>query len=149
MSAEAPHRLVDPRSGRVMSPPLSLRLDAVVDSVPVARHRVGSWLSAVQVPTWLRDELALVVTELVTNAVEASPGPNAVIDLRAEIHDGEQVVIVVADRGEGFALTTSPELPGGTAIRGRGLPIVTTLMDDLEVRRVDGRTEVTTVRALP
>lgn len=149
MSAEAPYRRsrLRPRTDVSPTAELTLRFDAVMDSVPDARHRVGAWLAAVEVPVRLRDELALVVTELVTNAVEASPGPNAAIDVRARIDD-DDLVIVVADHGGGFSLTHAPELPGGNAIRGRGIPIVDALMDSLEVRRVEGRTEVTTVRSL-
>ena len=150
MSAEAPNRpSSEERTMTVrMLDPLDLRLDAVIDSVPAARHQLVSWLSRSQVDRETRDELALVITELVTNAVEASPGANAQVEVRAEVADGPQVVLTVSDAGSGFQIATSPRLPGGAAIRGRGLPIVNALMDGLEVRRIEGRTRVRTIRAV-
>ena len=152
MSADAPHRQSDRQrvGADVNGPiPLQLRLDAVIGSVPHARHEMAGWLRKVRVRGDLYDDLALVITELVTNAVEASPGPNAAIEVRADIRNGDQVVLVVTDRGVGFDMTQDPGLPNDTAIRGRGLPIVNTLMDDLVVRRIDGVTEVITPRPPP
>jgi anti-sigma regulatory factor (Ser/Thr protein kinase) len=150
MSTDAPHRATDERGRAAMSlTPLDVRLDAVIDSVPKARHHLARWLNQARVDREIRDELGLVVTELVTNAVEASPGPNAVIELRAELRSGVDVMLVVTDRGPGFAIHDSPRLPGDTSIRGRGLPIVNALMDVLDVRRLPGQTEVTAVRTLP
>jgi serine/threonine-protein kinase RsbW len=151
MSADAPLRPAD-EERRMMNlraiDPLDLRLDAVIGAVPEARHRLANWLSRSRVEREIRDELALVITELVTNAVEASPGPNAKIEVRAEVTDGPHVRLVVTDAGGGFDLIGSPRLPSDRAIRGRGLPIVNALMDVLDVRRVDGRTRVTTVRSV-
>jgi anti-sigma regulatory factor (Ser/Thr protein kinase) len=131
-----------------MLDPLDLRLDAVITSVPRARHQLASWLSRSRVDRETRDELALVITELVTNAIEASPGANAQVEIRAEVAAGPQVVLTVSDAGAGFQMAGSPRLPAGPVIRGRGLPIVNALMDELDVRRIGGRTRVRTSRAV-
>jgi hypothetical protein len=77
MSADAPSRPTSERPAMTVREldPLELRFPAAIDAVPRARHRFSHWLTAARVDRPIRDELALVITELVTNAVEASPGP--------------------------------------------------------------------------
>lgn len=131
---------------------LDARFPAVIDSVPTARHNVARWLSGAKVDTEVRDELALVITELVTNAVEASPGPGAEIEVSGrfqEDHAQLTVVLVVRDYGNGFAPEGDPELPHPASVRGRGLPIVNALMDELDVIREEDCTVVKVARALP
>lgn len=123
-------------------------MPAAVDAVPSARHEFSRWLSRVRVERETRDDLALVVTELVTNAVEASPGPRSQIEIRAWIESGPQVVLQVCDRGAGLQLTGSPRIPDARSVRGRGLPIVEALTDRLLVDRSDGCTVVEVSRSL-
>ena len=128
-------------------PALDLRFRASIEAVPVARHSLGRWLAELDIDRTIRDELALVVTELVTNAVEASPGPHHEVALRASCDD-DGIHMVIVDEGDGFALTGSVDTPEPTAIRGRGLPIVQALMDAVSVERRDQRTVVTARRTI-
>ncbi|MFP4511955.1 MAG: ATP-binding protein [Acidimicrobiales bacterium] len=128
--------------------PLEVRLPASVDAVPTARHRVSRWLAQAKTDRVVNDELALVVTELVTNAVEASPGPDATIEIHGHFDRGPSVVLQVSDHGRGFSLGHSPELPAVRAVRGRGLPIVDALTDHLVVERQGETTVVEITRNL-
>jgi anti-sigma regulatory factor (Ser/Thr protein kinase) len=150
MSADAPSRPTSERPAMTVREldPLELRFPAAIDAVPRARHRFSHWLTAARVDRPIRDELALVITELVTNAVEASPGPNAVVEVVATLEDGPEVVLSVSDAGAGFQMVTMPNLPPHATIRGRGLPIVNALMDHIGIEREHGRTQVTASRAI-
>ncbi|MGY6501533.1 MAG: ATP-binding protein [Acidimicrobiales bacterium] len=128
-------------------PALDLRFRATIDAVPVARHSLGRWLSEMEIDRTVRDELALVVTELVTNAVEASPGPQHEVVLRATCDD-DGIHLLIVDEGTGFEMDESPASPEPTAIRGRGIPIVRALMDVVSVERRDERTVVSARKIL-
>ena len=103
----------------------------------VIRRFVEAWSVAVAAPDI---DLPLVATELVSNALNASPEDGSVI-LRLECEDGE-VRLVVVDEGPGFALA-EPRFPSLDAVRGRGLAMVAGYVDDLSVERIDGLTVVT------
>lgn len=100
------------------------------DSVRVARHLVNS--RTVSFGFQQRHDVALIVSELVANAVQHGVGA---ISLRADV-EGDAVWIEVADEGN-VALAPSPE-PG--AHGGWGLRIVEQLADDWGV--LDGSTRV-------
>ena len=128
-------------------PALDLRFRATIDAVPVARHSLGRWLEELKVDRNTREELALVVTELVTNAVEASPGPQHEVILQVEC-ERDRIALHVTDEGSGFDQQQQTEPPEPTAVRGRGLPIVHALMDDVTIDRHENRTLVRTTRSL-
>ncbi|MBK5222037.1 MAG: ATP-binding protein [Acidimicrobiia bacterium] len=127
-------------------PALHLHFRATVDCVPMSRHRLVGWLGAMNIDRNIIGELALVVTELVTNAVEASPSAAAEVSLRARIHNRD-VVLEVTDQGGGFNLDHDAA-PRPEQIRGRGLPIVQASVDLVEVERFDGQTRVLATRRL-
>lgn len=89
----------------------------------VARGMVRSRLGDLMTPATL-DDVLLVVSELVTNAVRHGRGD---VDLRIEV-DGGRVTGHVSDEGEGFTrrVHTAPADDGGH----RGLLIVEQLADD-------------------
>ncbi len=96
-----------------------LRLDRTASAVPAARDAALAFRSLL--PAHRLEDLRLVVSELVTNAVVHGTG--ATIDLRLEA-DGQVVSGEVVDRGDGFDIPPPPtlEAPGG-----RGLAIVAAL----------------------
>lgn len=129
--------------------PFSLELDAQLESVPRARHELARWMNWSGVPAQIRDEMSLVVTELVTNAIEASPGSSAKVSVWSCLSP-DDVILRVIDEGPGFDLPVGNlTVPQPATDRGRGLPIVRALMDHIAVRRDDGRTEVEVSRSLP
>jgi anti-sigma regulatory factor (Ser/Thr protein kinase) len=111
-----------PRSGR--------RLGAL-------RRLVVEWARAVGADA---DDLPLVTTELVANALEASPADDPVV-VRLE-REGSRVRVVVIDDGPGFEVGAL-DLPPPDAARGRGLALVAQMVDSVHVERVDGHTIVT------
>lgn len=129
--------------------PFEMEFSARLDSIPLARHELGQWLRTGRVPSPICEELALVVTELVTNAVEASPSPAARVEVWARF-DEEKVILRVSDEGEGFEPEIDPTaLPELSTERGRGLPIVNALMDEVNVHRNTSHTVVEVARSLP
>lgn len=134
--------------GHPTGPGLHLRLRATVESVPTARHTLTDWLREMRVPSDVVDDLALAITELVTNAVEASPSTAAEVLIQA-VFANPDIYLEVVDHGDGFHLGSgSFDEPGPQSIRGRGLPIVQALVDLVAVERRDGQTKVVATRRL-
>ena len=110
-----------------MTAAVHLHLDRSVDAVPIARDAALAFRS--HVPEHRIEDLRLVLSELVTNAVLHGQGPT--IDVRLRM-DGQVVGGEVVDQGEGFAAPPPPTLdaPGG-----RGLAIVGALTRSWGVER--------------
>ena len=103
------------------------------------RSALRSWLQALGVVTDTVDRALVVLSELATNAIEASPdGSSIVVRWHAE---GRALQITVEDRGPGFAYAAA-EPVDETAERGRGLVIVDGLAESISVAHADGRTTV-------
>ncbi|MFC7496117.1 MULTISPECIES: SpoIIE family protein phosphatase [unclassified Nocardioides] len=117
--------------------PLHMVLDAVRTAPSEARHRLAEWLEDMDVTADDRLALAHAVNELVTNTVEHAyaddPKPGqATVDL-SHADDGA-VHLRIADGG------TWQEGPGPES---RGLQMVRTFLDSLEVHATDDGTVVT------
>ena len=112
---------------------LSLSLSPVPSSGAVARAAIRERFAGALRRTTFAD-LELVVSELVTNAVEHGRGT---IQVEVEQLEGE-IRGLVSDRGDGFSYELR-EL-GGTADRGRGLAIVDALVTRWGIRH--GSTQV-------
>jgi anti-sigma regulatory factor (Ser/Thr protein kinase) len=90
-------------------------------SVAEARHFVSGFTA--DLPPDLQDSVALMVSELVTNAlVHGSSGFDVAVDRSAD-----QVRVSVSDRGDGTPEVRSPD---STEPHGRGLQIVEALSDE-------------------
>lgn len=105
--------------------PIALPLTASPASVPRARHCVEEFAAGAHLLTDIAETLAMVVSELVTNAV---------------MHGEEPIVLVVALRGGVVRIEVSDGDPHAKSVRfrevdvpvvgGRGLRIVALLADD-------------------
>lgn len=121
-----------------------LSLAAVPDSVGLARDYVEGILDVAGIEGALTSDIVLAVSEIVTNAVEASEKGDA-IDLAVEL-EGRSFTIDVVN-------TTTRPLPpsmawrGGDPLRprGRGLRIVDHLASMVSLSESDGRVTVTAV----
>ena len=111
--------------GRAESPtptPFSLTLARSLEAARIARHALHAWLVAWRCPGALVDDVTLVVSELVTNAiVHAESPPRVTADvrdgqLRLEVHDHSAVPPRRRDAGKDTG--------------GYGLHFVATLADD-------------------
>lgn len=145
--AEESLRSVDgPKEARVR-----LDLDARTSEIGRARHAVDELLTRAGVTSSIVDDVVLVVSELVSNAViHGEPGPVRVevgVD-REVVHE---VVVAVTSRGPPDALppVDAWRLPHPRAVSGRGLAIVRRLTDDVDVRESGGSTLVVCRRRLP
>jgi anti-sigma regulatory factor (Ser/Thr protein kinase) len=131
------------------SPLRSARVQLAPDpsEVGTARRFVRSWLEglALRPARALVDDVVLVTSELVTNAVEhGAGGPIEVV----VGDDGERTVLSVASRTDaaGFELVgdgTTWELADPGSRAGRGLGIVRSLVDDVAVGRTADRLTIT------
>ena len=119
---------------------LEFAVPARIPEVGALRHAVDDFLLE-STSEELRYKLMLVVSELCTNAVEATQDPEAEVMLR--VRDlGDAVVIEVEDTGPGFSAAIGRSGASVSDERGRGLHVVTSLVDELSVDRERGRTIV-------
>ncbi len=118
--------------------------------VTSARHRFVGWLSRTSAEA-LAEDLALVLTELLTNARNASRASNGRIELWTCV-DQRSVTIEVTNTGstidtDRLQRATGPP-PDARALRGRGLVIVSRLTDSLRVGVVGDGVVVRATRRL-
>jgi anti-sigma regulatory factor (Ser/Thr protein kinase) len=115
---------------------MNLTMPAEPASVPVLRRRATEFAREQGVGEQLAADVALVVSEAVTNAVKyaGAPGDAGVVELSAR--SGEDWLEVrVRDRGEGFGKGS----PDGL---GLGLSIIARLSADLRIVQEGEGTEV-------
>lgn len=126
---------------------LHLDLAANPPEVSRARHGVVDLLARAGAPSTIVDDIELVVSELVSNAVvHGRPGP-----VHVEVAVDDEVVVAVANQGrsEGIPAVEEWMLPGPEAVSGRGLAIVRRLTDHVAVRQSGDMTVVVARRGLP
>jgi len=125
-----------------------MELACTADPAEVGKLRAaaGQWLHRHGVGQQDCMDIVLVVSELATNAVQAS-NAGAPITLRMQIVDGS-VTVTVRDHGSGFEINGIDHMADPDAPRGRGLPIVAAMTDALDATHRDGITEVRVVRRL-
>jgi serine/threonine-protein kinase RsbW len=130
-----------------------LELDVPVRSEAVAsvRHAVVDHLAEHGVPSTVIDDIELVTSELVTNAI-IHPRPGAgepAIHVHLVLTDA--VEIVVANNGSADTIPPVDEWrpAPATAPSGRGLGIVRRLCDHVTVEQRGGRAVITCRRRLP
>jgi serine/threonine-protein kinase RsbW len=116
------------------------------ESVGVVRRQLVAWLEAHPVPQERLDAVALVVSELVTNAVTAA---RSTIQVHAVLGDATLEVAVTDDgRGLTVHLDDVPDVDDLFAESGRGLHLVDALASTWTVRADDAGTTVRAQLAL-
>lgn len=119
---------------------LELSAPARLPQVRALRHAADAFLRST-VDEETRFQMLLVISELCTNAVEALHNPSAELVLR--VRDSEDsTVIEVEDLGPGFASAIHQPAPDDDHERGRGLQVVRTLVEEINVDRAYGKTTV-------
>jgi len=115
---------------------LELTLPAEPSSVPTLRRRTSSFAAAQGAGRDLVADVALAVSEAVTNAVKYAEvsGTDSVLDLCAA-RRGDWLEVRVRDRGEGFGRGSADGL-------GLGLTIIARLAADLRIVQEGEGTEV-------
>jgi anti-sigma regulatory factor (Ser/Thr protein kinase) len=124
--------------------PFVYRIAPTIEAIRRARHAFGHWLH-VQRGADLDavDDLLIASSELTTNAVEHSVDPEGHVVLRAAV-EGSAVVLEVENQGVAFARPPGRRMADvlDEDEHGRGLFIVDSLTDRVEVESGDGRTVV-------
>lgn len=95
------------------------------------------------------DDLRIVVSEAITNAVEAhlDQGTDDRIRIRCNL-EADHIEVEVFDRGGGFDPDDVPVLPDIDSVErldhegGLGLPLMRSLADETEIQATDGGTTV-------
>ena len=121
------------------------------EGFPSARRRFGDWLDDQHVDPSDAEELSVVLSELVANAVEATPEHlgSATVQVRAWCHDGSISIEVTNEAQQPVEFPSTPGLPEDLlGSRGRGLLIVDAFTEGVQVETVDGRTRVLAVKTL-
>jgi len=114
--------------------PVRIRRPARPAELGPVRRLITAWLEAAGVAGEEVGAAAVAVTEAATNAIEHAYGPGeGWFEVEADIRDG---VLHLAVRDEG---RWRPKARGGG---GRGLTLISRLMDEFEVRRRRDGTEV-------
>lgn len=139
------------RSDRCLQPPNGLmyvRLAPVSDNVSIARQRVAFFAQATGAPPSRVEDVALAVSEAVTNAFTAHHDADSAesVELMADMEDGQTLQVTVIDQGPGFAaprhnepLAAAPNSPEDVP-DGLGLTVMRQLADEVEFARAQGMT---------
>jgi anti-sigma regulatory factor (Ser/Thr protein kinase) len=129
---------------------LDLEVPVRRDAVAAVRHAVVQHLARGGVPSTIIDDVELVTSELVTNAIIH---PRRVADAAIDVHVALSDVIEVVVANVGSAATIPPVeqwLPAPPyAPSGRGLGIVWRLCDHVTISQSGDRAVVTCRRRLP
>lgn len=88
------------------------------------------------------EQLELVVSELATNAIQYNDADTLTVSVHG---DGQSWTIDVSNAG-GLVDVDSPTLPDSSALSGRGLFLVDSVMDRVELVDLDGRLHVRCVK---
>ncbi len=119
------------------------QLEPRVDQVGVVRRQVTGWLDE---RALAHDDVALVVGELLANAVVAARTTVLVTARLEDRPDATLVHLEVCD--DGYGLEALPQQPRAFGERGRGLLLVRALSRDVQVRGTSSGTSVTAVIAV-
>jgi len=122
---------------------MQLTMPAEPASVPKLRHRASQFAVEHGAGQLVVEDVALAVSEAVTNAVKYAGGAEAdgVVEL-AGARRGDSLEVVVRDRGEAFGKGSADGL-------GLGLAIIARLCSDLKIVQEGDGTEVRMRFTLP
>lgn len=123
-----------------------LRLAPSPESVRTARHAVCEFADATGMCQNRRDDIALAVSEAVTNAIAAhrEAGCEEEIAVRARLDGGRCLELTVVDAGIGFEPRPAGENGQGArplhdaSEGGYGLSVIRGLADQVDFERRDG-----------
>jgi anti-sigma regulatory factor (Ser/Thr protein kinase) len=127
---------------REMHPPLTLRIPSRPQELSELRRAMRAWLADAGVAVPIADDMILASGEAAANAIEhAYDGfGEGIVEVSLAI-EGGLVVASVTDHGRWRAY-------GATEGRGRGIPLIAALVDDVDIRSEEGGTVVTMRKAI-
>lgn len=127
-----------PRNPQRSKPPIDAFVacfDAHVDLVPANRRHFVSWLEEADLDGEAIDELEVVFSELVANAITASPAASEDVRIRAQM-DGSTLVLEVSNHTDRIGLP-GPDVAGlEDPLRpsGRGLLIASAFVHSVDIQ---------------
>jgi anti-sigma regulatory factor (Ser/Thr protein kinase) len=119
--------------------------------VPDVRRFVASFLADVGAPVEISSEILLAVGEAAANASKHGRNPDTRSEIRVHCSlEGPSLTVAIADDGPGFDPSDldSAELPDRFASGGRGLFLMRSFMDEIEVESSPMGTEITMFRRI-
>lgn len=136
------------RAGRATQARFTWHLHADADAIPEARHAFQDWLRGLGAGAEDVADMAVVLSELASNALAGAEGTDTGIDIRARI-DGDELQLEVANQVGGavdhvLRWDLDDPLRGG----GRGLMIVRAYTDTLEIDSAGSTVTVRCTRRL-
>ncbi len=115
--------------------PFSMTLEGAPEELRPLRHRLRAWLDLRRTSPEVSEGVILAVNEAAANAIEHGyRGDTGPVVIDGDVRD-DVLTITVVDRGAWSGTDPDPA-------RGRGLPLMRTLMDDVEVEPLDPGTKV-------
>jgi serine/threonine-protein kinase RsbW len=132
---------------------IELGIPARAEYVALARLVVSSLASSRRdIADDRIDDLKVAVSEACTNAIEAhrTSGTSLPVTIACEEYD-DRLVVAIIDHGAGFDPATLPQHPPVTDPerlnfeRGLGIPLIRTLVDDVEIQSSSKGTRVALV----
>jgi anti-sigma regulatory factor (Ser/Thr protein kinase) len=128
----------------VSEPSATLHRDYEGEAVTLrtARRDVIAWLSDLGADEATKERAALIVSELATNALQASPGRTYTVHVARD--DDEYASISVRNHASGGRPPSRDRwhFADRSSLRGRGLAIVTSLAEEVTVNDDEGEGEV-------
>jgi anti-sigma regulatory factor (Ser/Thr protein kinase) len=119
-------------------PPFDESVAASVESLPAVRSSVARWLAPIELSDADLGAVQVVVSELLANAVEATPADQKV-SVRLTDQAGS-VEVEVVNPSARTAAVPIPPMADPLAPRGRGLAIVRSLSEQLSLSENNGHT---------
>jgi serine/threonine-protein kinase RsbW len=115
----------------------SYSLPAAPEQLAPLRHAVAGWLAELALATEDRQAVVLAISEAAANAVEHAYGLDGVgiVEVEAEVGEENQLLVRVRDGGRWRE-------PRADSDRGRGLPIIGAIMEDVEIDTTSAGTVV-------
>jgi anti-sigma regulatory factor (Ser/Thr protein kinase)/ligand-binding sensor protein len=125
-------------TSRILHPELSFSLPPDPAALFGVRRRIRTHLQLSPLDPNQIDDVVLAIEEACTNAIRHS-GSLEDVDIRLAF-DGQVIEVMVRDHGQGFdaSLFNPDELPDPMAEGGRGLFLISRLMDHLDIETEDG-----------
>lgn len=119
--------------------PFEYRFAPSPKSVRLARQVLALWLDEQPIAPERAHDLLVACAELCANALKHGASDQVVLGAKVE---GEGILLEVHDDGRGFTLSSARSQPDLEAESGRGLHLVKSLTDRVEVRCDRGATVV-------
>jgi anti-sigma regulatory factor (Ser/Thr protein kinase) len=124
-------------ASRPAARPFSATYRSETAAIGPARQDFGEWLGEHAVTTTLQEEMQLVLSELLANAVAASQDPLDAMAVRSWIDD-ELTLEVTNPASAVFDTSNTWDYDDPLRPGGRGLLIVESLVDDMAIALPDG-----------